>query len=192
MKNMTRGILLLSLAFAVPALYGGEPAGVAGVEVVVKQSPGKRAVTDARGNFVLGALPPGSHTLAFRAQKASDTRNTPANKVAVASSYSIKIDGTKRPVNQSGVTSNNLLGGVDIRVDVGSGATVRGQVLAGATKKMVWVPREPGSHIPGHWAEEGTVAASRANSAQGHPDDLRDQQNRNPNMRDPMAQAAGR
>ena len=163
MKHMTRSILLVLFAFAASATYGGPTApGVAGVDVVVKQNPSKRAVTDARGNFALDALPPGSYTLVFRAPKAKDTKITTSDKVTVAATYSVKIEGTKRSVNQSGLTSDRLLAGVDIPVQVAAGAKVRGQVLAGAVKKMVWISKEPGSNIPGHWAEEGSVEAKRA------------------------------
>jgi hypothetical protein len=173
-REITRGILLLLIVFSASAIYGGQPAlGVAGVDVVVKQSPTKRAVTDARGNFILDALPAGSYTLAFRAQKAKDTR-TPSNKVTVAGSYSIKSEGTRRPVNQSGLTSNKLLGGVDIPVEVVSGAKIRGQVLAGAIKKMVWIGPALGSNIPGHWVEEGSKEASALNKVQISRDDMRD------------------
>lgn len=187
MKNIIRSLLLLMLPFGISALYGGQPPrGVAGVDVVVKQNPSKRAVTDARGNFVFDGLAPGSHTLSFRARKAGDTKTTTTNKATVATSYSIKIDGTKRSVNQSGLTSDKLLAGVDLKIEVGSGAKVRGQVAAGALKKMVWVPREPGSNIPGYWAEEGTVAASRSNAQVHSQDEMREAMNRaNPNMLDP-------
>jgi hypothetical protein len=142
-REITRGILLLLIVFSASAIYGGQPAlGVAGVDVVVKQSPTKRAVTDARGNFILDALPAGSYALAFRAQKAKDTR-TPSNKVTVAGSYSIKIEGTRRSVNKSGLTSTKLLGGVDIPVEVGSEAKIRGQVLARALETELLRSRHP-------------------------------------------------
>src|SRR5205814_856769 len=145
MKNMTRGVFLLLTVFAASAIYGGQPGpGVAGVDVLVKQNPSKRAVTDARGNFTLDALPSGSYTLTFRARKASDMKIAQTSKMAVASSYSIKIEGTKRSVNQSGLIGNKLLAGVDIAVEVGSGAKIRGQVLAGGVKKMVWIAPELG------------------------------------------------
>jgi hypothetical protein len=180
MKNMTRGILLAWAAFAACAIYGGQPApGVAGVDVVVKQSPSKRAVTDARGNFAFDALAPGSYTLSFRARKAKDTPSTTSSKVTVASTYSIKIEGTKRSVNQSGLTSNKLVAGVDIAVEVGSGAKIRGQVLAGEVKKMVWIPRELGSNIPGHWAEAGSSDAKAHKTEILSADEVRDTMSRN-------------
>jgi len=57
---MTRGVVLLLIALATPVVYGGElPHGVAGVDVMVKQRPSDRAVTDARGNFAIEALAAG-------------------------------------------------------------------------------------------------------------------------------------
>ena len=198
MKNMTRGILLVLAAFTASTIYGGQPApGVAGVGVIVKQNPSKRAVTDANGNFALDALAPGSYTLAFRAQKAKDTKNKTTDKVTVAESYSIKVQGTKRPVIQSGLTSDKLVAGVDVPIQVAAGARIRGQVSAGAIKKMVWISAEPGSHIPGHWVEAGSPeAARRSNTQTLSKEDLADSMNRgNPNMADPLAtrvQTSGR
>jgi hypothetical protein len=174
MKNMTRGILLLWVAFAASSICGGQSApGVAGVDVFVKQSPNLRAVTDARGNFALDAVSPGSYTLTFRARKAADLKVTPRDKAVVATSYSIKVEGTKRSVNQIGLIGDKLLAGVDVTIEVGSGAKVRGQVLAGSIKKMVWIPAAVGSHIPGHWAAADSKEASAFNRVGVNNDDLR-------------------
>jgi len=165
MKNMTRGIVFLLVALATPVIYGDPPApGVAGVDVVVKQSPGKHAVTDARGNFAFEGLAPGSYTLVFRAQKADQLPEITKSEVIVAVTYSIKIEGTKRSVNQSGLTSNKLIAGVDIAVELGSGAKIRGQVLPGKLKKMVWISPQVGSQMPGHWVEADSNAAAGAHS----------------------------
>ena len=175
MKHMTRGILLFSVLFAMPGVYGQAPApkGVAGVSVVVKQNPTKRAVTDARGNFSLEGLPAGSYTLAFHPQKAKDTKTASTTKAIVATSYSIKVEGTKRPITQSGLTSDKLLAGVDVPVDVGAGAKVRGQVLAGGLKNMVWIAPEVGSHFPGHWVDADSKEAAARNTSRVSSDDLR-------------------
>jgi hypothetical protein len=163
MKHRTRGIVFLLVALATPVTYGGEPArGVAGVDVVVKQRPSDRAVTDARGNFAIEALAAGSYTLTFRARKAEDLHHSTSDKVIVATLYSIKIDGTKHAVNKSGLTSDDLAAGVEVDVDLGPGAKIRGQVAAAALKNMVWIRKEPGSNIPGHWVEEGSVEAKAA------------------------------
>jgi hypothetical protein len=170
MKHRTGGIVFLLVAFATPVVYGDEPArGVAGVDVVVKQRPRDRAVTNARGNFAIEALSAGSYTLTFRSRKAEDLHQNTSDKVIVATVYSIKIDGTKRAVNKSSLTSDDLLAGVDVDVDLGPGARIRGQVAAGASKKMVWIPKEPGTNIPGHWVEEGSVEARAAIHHNAHP-----------------------
>lgn len=196
MKRMTKiGVVLLFAAFATSSSYGGEQArGVAGIDVVVKQNPSKRAVTDARGIFALDALAPGSYLLSFRARKAEDTKSANTDKVTVATSYSIKIDGTKRSVTQSGLTTDKLVAGVDFRVEVGAGAKIRGQVSAAAVKKMVWIPKELGSNIPGHWAAADSAEAKRFTSTTHTGDDMREMMPRsNPNMPDdPRRQISGR
>ena len=189
MKNMTFGAVMIFTLLASSALYGAEaPHGVAGVDVIVKQNPSKRAVTDARGNFTFDGLTPGAYTLTFRSRKAQDIKTTSTTRVAVASSYSIKIDGTKRSVNQSGLSSEKLLAGVSIPVDVGAGAKIRGQVAAGGVKRMVWIPKEPGSQIPGHWAEADSAEARarRSDTQTLSREDLQNVLNRgNPNQTDP-------
>jgi hypothetical protein len=165
-------MVLLFVLFAMPVAFGQTPKGVAGVVVAVKQNPAKRSVTDAAGNFSVEGLPAGSYTLRIRAQKAQDTKMASTTKAVVATSYSIKIDGTKRSVKQS-LTSDNLLAGVDVPVEVGAGARVRGQVLAGGLKKMVWIAPEPGSHFPGHWVEADSKEASAHNINRLSNDDAR-------------------
>jgi hypothetical protein len=163
MKPMTHGIVFLLVALATPVIYGGEPArGVAGVDVIVKQRPSDHAVTDARGNFAVEALAAGSYTLTFRPQKAEDLHHSTSDKVIVASLYSIKIEGTKRALNKRGLTTDDLLAGYDIDVNLGPGGRIRGQVSAAALKNMVWIPQETGSRIPGHWVEEGSAEARAA------------------------------
>jgi hypothetical protein len=180
---MTLALVGSLVAFATSSLYGGQsPPGVAGVDVVVKQKAGKRAVTDAHGNFAFDALPPGSCILAFRVREAKDLsrsaeRRNPkvtTDKVTVASSYSIKIEGTKRPLNQSGLTNDKLTAGVDVAVEVGSGGKVRGQVLAAETAKMVWIPKRTGSHMPGHWVPADSAEAKSQNITVHSAEDLRD------------------
>jgi hypothetical protein len=163
MRAVTRGIVFLLVALATPVIYGTNPSlGVGGVDVIVKQRPRDRAVTDGRGNFAIEALAAGSYTLTFRARKAEDLHHTTPDKVMVASTYSINIEGAKRAVTASGLTSNDLMNGYDVDVDLAAGARVHGQVVAGALKKMVWIQAEPGSRIPGHWVEADSAEARAA------------------------------
>jgi hypothetical protein len=166
MKHIIRGILVLAV-FAASTLYSGQPApGVVGVDVVVKQNPGKRAMTDTHGSFVLDGLAPGSYTVTFRARPAKDVKSPPKTMVSVASSYTIKLEVGNQSVNQGGFSADRLRAGIDFPVQVGSGATIRGQVLGVGNKRMVWIPQEVGSNIPGHWVDadspEGKAATKRA------------------------------
>jgi hypothetical protein len=180
MKHMIRGILLLSVVFAMPVIYAEAPKGVAGVSVVVKQNPSKRAVTDGRGSFSLEGLPAGSYTLTIRPQRARDTKMASTTKAIVATTYSIKIEGTRRPITQSGLTSDKLLAGVEVPVEIGAGAKVRGQVLAGGLKKMVWIAPEVGSHFTGHWVDADSKEAAAHNSASVSGEDFRNNLQRAP------------
>jgi hypothetical protein len=175
MKNIRRGIVFLLVALATPVIYGGQPgSGVAEVDVVLKQNPGKRRITDERGNFSFEGLAPGSYTLTFRGRKAHMMPEITRSEVIVAGTYSIKIEGTKRSVNQSGLTSDKLIAGVDIPVEVGSGAKIRGQVLAGAPKRMVWVAPRVGSNKPGHWVEpDSPEVVPPQNTVRYRNDDMR-------------------
>jgi hypothetical protein len=163
MKKITRGIVFLVVALATPVIYGSEPPrGVAGVDVTVKQRPRDSAVTDRQGNFAIPSLGAGSYTLTFRSRKAEDLHKSTSDKVIVATAYSIKIEGTKHAVNKTGLTSDSLLAGVDVAVDLGSGAILRGQVSANAFKNMIWIPKETGSNIPGRWVAEDSPEARAA------------------------------
>ena len=153
-------------AFAASPLYGEQPRGVAGVDVILKQNPAKRAVTDARGGFAFDGLPAGSYSLTFKAKKAADTKTKSTTNVTVATSYSIRIDGAKRVI-KTGLTSDNLIGGFELRVD-GAGSKIRGQVMADALKKMVWIPKEPGSNIPGRWVPADSPEAKAAFRSNAH------------------------
>jgi hypothetical protein len=185
MKTTTFGIAIMMAAFMSSPLVGAEgPRGVAGVDVFVKQNPSKRATTNASGAFAFDGLPTGSYTLTFKAKKAQDTRTQSSDKVTVATSYSINIEGAKRVV-KSGLTSDDLIGGFELRVD-GAGSRIRGKVAADALKEMVWIAKEPGSNIPGRWVVADSPeakAAVRSNAQLVNRDDMRQAMDRgNPNM----------
>jgi hypothetical protein len=154
MKNMTRGIVFLLVALATPVISGSQPgSGVAEVDVIVKESPAKRRITDERGNFRFEGLAPGKYTLTFRGRKADALPEATRSEVIVGETYSIKIEGVKRAVNQTGVTSDRLIAGLEINVELLPGAQLHGQVRALAPKRLVWVSPKVGTNMPGHWAE---------------------------------------
>ena len=179
MKNLTRGLLLLFVVFAMPDVFAQTPKGVAGVVVGVKQNPAKRTVTDASGKFSVEGLPAGSYTLTFRAQKAQDTKTVSTTKAIIATSYSVKVEGGTRPITQK-LTSDNLLAGVDLPVQLGAGGKLHGQVVAGALKKMVWIAPEVGSHFPGHWVDADSKEAAAHNTNRVSGDDFRNSLQRAP------------
>jgi hypothetical protein len=179
MNKMTCGIIVAFVAFAASVVYGVQPAaGVAGVDVFVKQMPAKRSMTNAHGTFALDGLAPGSYILAFRAHEGKNVARAPEprnrkdynDKATVASSYAIKIEGTKRAVNQSGVTSDKLTAGFDVAVEVGPGAKVRGQVVATEVVKMVWIAKELGSNLPGRWVPADSADAKTHRIVHSGPD----------------------
>lgn len=59
---------------------------------------------------------------------------------------------------QATMSDKALRDGIEVPVEVGLASKVRGQVMAG-TKRMVWVPPEIGSHLPGRWVEEDAAAS---------------------------------
>ena len=160
MKNMMRGIFFCVVALAAAVSYGGqEPSGVAAVNVAVKQNPKKKVITDAQGNFVLSGLPAGSCTLFVWGPSAKDLKQTTGNVMIVATSYSIKIEGAKRSANQNNLSSDKLIAGVDIPIEIGPSGKIRGRVVAEGLKRFVWVPQRPSTNLPGHWVEEGSAEA---------------------------------
>ena len=172
MKHFIRSIVLFSVLCGLPAVYGESPKGVAGVAVTIKQNPSKRTVTDGKGTFSLEGLPAGSYTVSFRAQKAQDTKTVSTTKAIIATSYSVKVEGVKRPIIQP-MTSDKLLAGVNLQVELGAGGKIHGQVLAGGMKKMVWIAAEVGSHFGGHWVDADSKEAAAYNANRVSGDDFR-------------------
>lgn len=83
--------------------------------------------------------------------------------------YSIVVSAGKKKVSAGPVAGEKLgKGGVAVKVDVGAGVNITGQVVTAQSgpvkdgKKMVWIPPTLGSHQPGHWVEEGSAEAVEA------------------------------
>ena len=86
--------------------------------------------------------------------------------------YAIVVSAGTKKVSAAGVAGEKFAkGGVALKVDVGANLNIAGQVAAetaGASKngkKMVWIPPQAGSHMPGHWVEEGSAEAVAARTA---------------------------
>lgn len=160
MKNTIRSTALSLLLIAASIAYGGVPA----VNVTVSDPSGKGAyngTTNASGVFATSNLKPGNYVVQFNSKSGAMKGNH----------YAIVVSAGKKKVAASAVPGEKFAGGgVALKVDVGAGLKITGQVAAetkGAVKdgkKMVWVPPMLGSNMPGRWVEEGSAehAASKS------------------------------
>ena len=161
MKNMIRSAIVSLLLIAACMAYGGVPA----MNVIVSDAGGKAAfkgMTSAKGTFAAANLKPGNYVVQFNSNSAAVKGNR----------YAIVVSAGKKKVSANAVPGEKLsAGGVAMKVDVGPGLNITGQVAAetGPTskngKKMVWIPPQLGSNMPGRWVEEGSAEAIAAKNA---------------------------
>lgn len=161
MKNMIRSALLAPLFVAACMAYGAIPA----INVTVSDASGKasfKGMTNASGTFATPNLKPGNYVVQFNSTSGEMKGNH----------YSLVISAGKKKVGASAVPGEKFAkGGVAMKVDVGTGLNITGQIAAETQtamkngKKMVWIPKQLGSNMPGHWAEEGSAEAVAAKSA---------------------------
>jgi hypothetical protein len=158
MKIIARTILL-GCVFAAGSVFATPP-----VDVTVSNS-GKAAFkgkTDTKGAFATGTLQPGNYVVQFNSNSAELKGKT----------YAIVVAAGKKKVTASVPGEKFARGGVAMKVDVGAGLNISGQVATGADgpvnksgKKMVWIPKKTGSNMPGHWVEEDSAEAQEAKSS---------------------------
>jgi hypothetical protein len=161
MKNMIRSAVASLLCIAACMAYGAVPA----MNVTVSDASGKaafRGTTNAKGTFETAKLKPGNYVVQFNSTSGAMKGNN----------YAIVVSAGTKKVSAAGVPGEKFAkGGVALKVDVGAGLNIAGQVAAEANgaskngKKMVWIPPQLGSHMPGHWAEEGSAEAIAAKTA---------------------------
>jgi len=153
MKNMIRCTLMLFLLVAASMIYGAVPV----MSVTVSNGGGKAAfkgATNSSGAFATPKLTPGNYVVQFA-----------SNSAPKGSHYAIVVSAGKKKVVASAVAAEKLSGGgVAMKVDVGAGLNITGQVATESKvskdgKKMVWVPPILGSNQPGHWVEENSAEA---------------------------------
>jgi hypothetical protein len=153
MKNRIQNTLIAFVFLVACAVCNA--AGVAGVDITVKQDTGGKTVkqlkTDAAGNFVVGSLPAGGYTFEFRA------KNQPELK---KKQVSITVKGAKKSGSLEHVKGEQLVAGAALKLDIAAGANISGQITSGA--KMVWIPPMLGSNRPGHWVEEDSAEAKQS------------------------------
>ena len=143
-------------------------AGVPAMQGTVFDATGKvkfQGATNVDGTFVTTNLQPGPYVVQFNGKKASAKGNT----------YLLVVSAGKKKVVATGVKGETFIGGgVAMRVNVGSGLKITGQlaneqivahqgeikyrVVGGQT--FVWVPQELGSNFGGHWVEASLAPAN--------------------------------
>jgi hypothetical protein len=155
MRIIARTIAVLAFAAASMA-FGAMPQ----MNVIVSDSSGKasyKGATDAKGTFATGALKPGNYVVQFTCKSPNVKGNT----------YALFISAGTKKVQADAVVGEKFAGGgVAMKIDVGAGLNITGQVTSGLQtkvdkggKKMVWIPKKTGSNIPAHWAPADSAEA---------------------------------
>lgn len=154
------GTFVASLLASASLAFGALPQ----LTVTVSDSAGAAAykgATNANGTFATGTLKPGPYVVQFNAKSADKT-----------ASYALFVSAGKKKVTADSVPGEKFMGGgVAMKIDVGSGLNITGQVTTGLLtkldkngKRLVWIPKKLGSNIAGHWVEEDSAEAKDAKS----------------------------
>lgn len=154
--------------------YGSVPP----VTVTVLDAGGKTAyksATDANGAFATGKLRSGNYVVQFNAKGG-----------AMKGDYGLVISAGKKKVAADSVAAEKFsAGGVAMRIEVGDGLNIAGQLTAGLRTmkdkngvKMVWIPQKLGSNLPAHWAPADSAEAKEAQTQTSYSTkNLQDKQN---------------
>ncbi|MEY2482808.1 MAG: hypothetical protein QOK24_1336 [Verrucomicrobiota bacterium] len=165
MKNILRFASIVLFLIAVSVGYSAVPA----VNVTVSDAGGKvafKGATSATGTFATPKLKPGNYVVQFNS-------SSPALK---GHQYTLVISAGKKKVSADSVAGEKFLsGGVAMKLEVGSGLNITGQVAAPANvkidpktkKKMVYIPPTVGSNMPGRWVPEDSAEAVAARNTNG-------------------------
>ena len=134
------------------------------MNVTVVNAGGKasfKGVTDSKGVFATANVPPGNYTVQFVSNSAEMKGKT----------YAVVVSAGKKKVSSGGVAGEKFAkGGVAMKVDVGPGSNISGQVAAETSSNAskdgkVWIPPQLGSHQSGHWADKDSAEAKAARAA---------------------------
>jgi hypothetical protein len=165
MKNIIRNTFLSFFVVAASAAYAAT--AVPAMNVTVSDASGKAAYkggTNAAGVFATTKLQPGHYVVQLSAKSAAVKGNH----------YAIVVSAGTKKVAASAVPGEKFTGGgVALKLDVGAGLNITGQVAEESKtamkngKKMVWIPPMVGSNIPGHWVEEDSAEA-KASKVRGN------------------------
>jgi hypothetical protein len=160
-KLIQNSFAVVVLGMAVTA-FGAVPA----INVTVSDSSGKAAykgATDGKGAFATGKLQPGGYVVQLNSKSAPK-----------GAKYAVVVSAGTKKVTANAVEGEKLAaGGVAMKIDVGAGLNITGQVASEDKnsssapnghngKPMVWIPRKTGSNLPAHWAESDSAEAKEA------------------------------
>ena len=159
MKNLIHISFVVFVAALGSIAYGAVPQ----INVTVADASGKAAykgATNSSGSFATGALQPGGYVVQFT------SKNAPKG-----AQYAMVVSAGKKKVVANAVAAEKLAaGGVAMKIDVGAGLNITGQVadeknsapLGKNGKPMVWIPKKTGSNMSAHWAESDSAEAKEA------------------------------
>jgi hypothetical protein len=176
MKHIIRPALFLIVLAATSLAFGAVPP----VTVTVSGPGGKvafKGATNTAGTFATSKLGTGSYVVQFTSSNAPK-----------GSHYSVVISAGTKKVAANAVAAEKLAGGgVAMKIDVGAGLNITGQVVAEDKssapmgkngKPMVWISRKLGSNIAAHWAESDSAEAKEAMTSTSYSTkDIQDKQN---------------
>ena len=174
MKNILSTVVIGWAVAAGSFAYAAVPE----MRVTVSDASGYAAykgATDSKGAFVTGSLKPGQYVVQFNAKR---------NDVA-GNNYALVVAAGKKKVVASTVAGEKFAGGgVAMRIEVGGGGNIVGQVasdLRTMTKDgrlLVWIPQQIDSNLPGHWAEADSAEARFAQTRPSYSiKNIQDKQN---------------
>ena len=176
MKTIERALIAFMFAAAsLPFAYGALPK----MNVSVSDSGGKAAYKgsiNAQGVFATPTLQPGSYVVQFSSKDAPK-----------GGQYALVVSAGKKKVTANSIAAEKLAGaGVAMKIDVGQGLNITGQVadqkssapLGKNGKPMVWIGPKTGSNKAPHWAESDSAEANEARtSGSFSSQDLQNRQN---------------
>jgi hypothetical protein len=160
MKNLILSIATSLALVGASISYGAVPA----INVTVADAKGKTAykgATDGKGVFATPKLQQGNYAVQFT-----------SNSAPKGSRYTFVVSAGKKKVAANSIGAEKLSGGgVAMKIDVGAGLNITGQVAAEDKnsapmghngKPMVWIPKKVGSNMAAHWAESDSAEAREA------------------------------
>src|SRR5256886_7162869 len=163
MKQFIRSVLVLtivlgaSVALAVPSL-----------KVTISDSAGKvafKGATNTSGAFATKNLPAGNYVVQFNSSDSS----------LKGQALNLIVSAGKKKVSAEAISGEKLLaGGVAMKLDVGAGLNIAGQVSQASNnvkidpktkKRLVFIPPRVGSNLPGKWVPEDSAEAVAARNS---------------------------